>query len=181
MGQLKFRPRTLDDDIIKEGLCAVGTLENFLQSKKMCFVVGGIATQSYFPTVFRRPTSDIDLAVLRPLNFEEFKDFASPAIEYLRDKRYDVKAKKGHLSHQILFSNEDEGTKAVIEFPRRNGDNYIKRQERLEREMENTRIKIIEDRSQAYRVSSPEDIIVPKLVRGVNSLSRNPDFCAFVE
>ena len=75
MRKLNYLARTIDDDIIKDGLCAVSVLSDDPESRNKYFVVGGVATQSYLPSSCRRPTSDIDLAVLRPLNYAEFKFF----------------------------------------------------------------------------------------------------------
>jgi hypothetical protein len=173
MKKLEVKPRTLDDELVKEGLCAVGALEDNSKSKGLSFVVGGVATQSYLPTVYRRPTTDIDLAVLRPLNYEEFKEFSRPSAEFLKDKGYDVDTKKGHISMQLIYSNGEKGRAAVIEFPRRNDSNFKKREDRLNVEMGNTRSKIIEGKNVTYRVSSPEDIVVPKIVRSIGALSRD--------
>ena len=54
--------------------------------------------------------------------------------------------------------------------------NFKKHKNRLEREYDNTRKKIVEERKTTYRVCSPEDIAVPKLVRLINSMQRNPEF-----
>ena len=171
MGKLDFRARTLDDEFVKEGLCAVSALEDNVISKGLSFVVGGVATQSYLPTIYRRPTSDIDMAVLMALNYEDFKEFSKSASEYLSDKGYDVHTKKGHISMQLVYSNGEDA--AMIEFPRRNQNNFEKRAERLKREMEHTRNKLVEGRNSTYKVSSPEDIAIPKMVRGVGALGRN--------
>lgn len=179
MGELKFEARTLDDKLIKEGLCAASALEDKSVSRGSSFVVGGIATQSYLPSVYRRPTSDIDLAVLKSLNPEDFREFSSSAVDYLKDKGYNVHLKKGHLAFQIVYAKDGEGT-AVIEFPRRNSNNFNRRKDRLQVEYANTRNKIVEGRDKTYKVASPEDIAVPKIVRGVGSLIRNPDFCEHV-
>jgi len=64
----------------------------------------------------------------------------------------------------------------LIEFSKRNNQSFEKSKKRLERELENAKRKIVEKGEGTYVVSAPEDIIVPKLVRSVNSLSRNPQF-----
>ena len=48
--KLNFLPRTLDESIVIDGLEAVSFL------KEPCYLVVGIATQSYLPTTCRRPT-----------------------------------------------------------------------------------------------------------------------------
>ena len=178
MGQLKFEPRTLDSDIVRDGLCAISKLEDSPVSRGLSFVVGGIATQSYLPTSCRRGTSDIDLAVLSSHSYGDFKNFCKIADEYLNDAGYYTQTNKGHNSHQLIyFKGLDAG---VIEFARRSASNYERIRERLNREKKNTRRKIVEERDATYEVSSPEDIVVPKIVRSVGSLLRNPDFCSYV-
>jgi len=180
MKKLSFGPKTIDDAIIKDGLCAVSALSTSPNSKDLSFVVGGMATQSYLPSSCRRATADIDLAVLRPLGYTDFRQFSQPAKEYLQDNGYVIEMKKGQNSYHLIFSKKSEDLESseacVLEFARR-GKNYIERcRKRLQREFENARKKIIEGRDLTYRVSSPEDIIVPKLVRSVGSLDRNPGF-----
>ena len=51
--------------------------------------------------------------------------------------------------------------------------------ERLNEEFANTRQKMIEGTNITYRVSSPEDIAIPKLVRCLSSLRRNPSFSEY--
>ena len=82
MGKLKFEARTLDEDIVRDGLCALAALDNSSVSRQMAFLVGGIATQSYLPSSCRRPTSDMDLAVRRSLTYSEFRNFAKEAATW---------------------------------------------------------------------------------------------------
>ena len=181
MEKLRFEARTLDDNIVKDGLCAVGALEDDSSSRGLSFVVGGVATQSYLPTTCRRPTSDIDLAILRPLNYTDFKKFSEKAVEYLRSKGYTVELKKRHVVYHLIYSENSERGAAVIEFPRKNRANFERNGNILKREITHTRKKIVEGRNVTYTVSSPEDIVVPKIVRGIGSLGRYPDFCRYIE
>lgn len=182
MTKLDYLHRTLDDEIVQDGLCAVNALEDRSISRGSSFLVGGIATQSYLPSTCRRPTADIDIAVLRALSSrEDFKEFFASAMEFLMDQGYDVNFSKERQTFKIYFDKPalfDGG--AYLEFPRRNEKNFQKRAKRLDREFDNARIKTIEGRSDTIRVASPEDIIVPKIVRGVGALSRNPSLCKFV-
>jgi hypothetical protein len=179
MDKLNYVPRTLDNVLIKDALCAVSTLEDSPQSKGLYFVVGGIAAQSYLPSACRRATSDVDLAILKPLNHEDFKSFSAPAAQFLRDNGYEVETKKGHNSHYLIFHKGNEAN--VVGFARRNESNFSNARPRLEREIRNSRKKIVEGRTATYPVSSPEDIVVPKLVRCVGSLERNPCFSDYIE
>lgn len=169
----KFEPRTLDNPVIQDGLCAVASMQDAPLSKDLYFVVGGMATQSYLPAKLRRGTCDIDLAVLRPLNREGFEDFSNPAQIYLKDNGYNVETKKGHNAFHLIYGKGD--ISAVIEFARRNEANMDRIRDRLLREIANTRVKVVEGRNMSYKVSSPEDIAVPKLVRAVGTLTRHPD------
>src|SRR3989344_662762 len=176
MKKLKFEARTLDDSMVRDGLCAVAALEDAPMSKQMAFLVGGIATQSYLPSSQRRPTSDIDLAVMRPLSYSEFKEFSKEAVSYLEDCHYITHSNKGHNSYNLTFFDPSTHQAAVIEFARRNPQNFEKISARLNREYENARTKFVEERGESYAVSSPEDIVVPKIVRGIGTLKRHPEF-----
>ncbi len=175
--KFKFNARTLDDAIIKDGLEAVSVLND----KEKYFLVGGIATQGYLPTKARRPTSDIDFAILRPLSKPDFREMIRPVREYLQDLGYKTTQKiAGRARSYALSFSDPNGGEAYLEFVRRNKQNFKKHEARLEREFENTRMKIIEEREATYKVCSPEDIAVPKLVRSINSLSRNPRFSKII-
>lgn len=176
MDKLSFKARTLDANIVRDGLCAVSTLENSADSRQMTFLVGGIATQSYIPSSCRRPTADIDLAVLRPLTYQEFKDFSREACTYLSDSGYRIELKKGHNSYNLSFYDPSTKDASVIEFARRNNQNFGRIKDRLFREFKNSRVKIVEERGSTCHVSSPEDVVVPKVVRGIGTLKRNPSF-----
>ncbi|MBW6442183.1 hypothetical protein K0A97_00150 [Patescibacteria group bacterium] len=63
----------------------------------------------------------------------------------------------------------------AIEFPRRNNHNFESKKQILEREFDHSRNKVVIGRQIPYRVASPEDLIVPKLVRVINSLERFPE------
>ena len=169
--KLKVRPLTIDDKFVRVGLKAVSTLTD----KEPYYLVGGIATQSYIPSFCRRPTSDIDFSVVKPLNYENFKRFSKPVVEYLEDNGYFVETKQRSRAFNLEVENK-EGDKLLIEFSKRNKKSFDNSKKRLERELENSKRKRIEKGEETYVVSSPEDIIVPKLVRSVNSFSRNPQF-----
>lgn len=169
--KLKINPLTLDDKFSREGLEAVSTLTN----KEPYYLVGGMATQSYIPTSCRRPTSDIDFSVVKPLNYQGFKEMVKPVIEYLKDYGYAVETRQRSRSFNLDVEKKD-GERLLIEFSKRNKKSFDNSKKRLERELENSKRKIIEKGEGTYVVSAPEDIIVPKLVRSVNSLIRNPRF-----
>jgi len=169
--KLKISPLTLDDRFAKEGLEAVSTLTG----KEPYYLVGGMATQSYVPTLCRRPTSDIDFSVVKPLSYREFKEFSKPVVEYLRDNNYNVETRQRSRAFNLEVENK-EGEKLLIEFSRRNKKSFDNSRKRLERELENSKRKIVERGEGTYIVSTPEDIILPKLVRSINSLIRNPQF-----
>jgi len=185
MRKVEYNRHLIDDEIMKEGLCAASALEDRQISRAMSYVVGGVAVQSYSPTSCRRPTVDIDLSVLRPLRRPEFAEFSGAAMEFLRDSGYDVEMKKGHNSYQLIYSKPLENGNgkdvAVLEFARRNDTNFDRVSNRLNREYEMARDKIVEGSNITYKVCSPEDIAVPKIVRGVGSLRRHPEFCRYIE
>ncbi|MFW6282818.1 MAG: hypothetical protein ACOC1P_02080, partial [Minisyncoccales bacterium] len=95
--KLKFEPRIMDSPLVKEGLMASSVLLN----SEPYYLVGGMATQSYLPSSCRRPTSDIDFSVVRPLNYSDFKLMVKPVIEYLKDNGYDADTVKRSRSYCI--------------------------------------------------------------------------------
>lgn len=170
--KFQFRPLTLDDKLTRDGLEAVGTLTGV---EPYC-VVGGIAVQSYLPTSCRRPTSDIDLSVVRAMNYADFRELVRPVEQYLKDHRYNVRERKHSRTYKLeIESSEDPEERLLIEFSRRNGQSFEEARKRLERELQNAKKKILEERSSTYVVASPEDVAVPKLVRTVNSITRRPE------
>ena len=167
--KLNFVSRILDDHIVRDGLEAVSFLN------ESCYLVGGIATQSYLPTSCRRPTSDIDFSVVRPLNYEDFKLMITNVREILHDKGYTTETKKRSRAYSLdVFNTEREGL--CLEFARRNRQNFQKNRKNLEKAFENANSKIIEERDVTYMVCRPENIAIPKLVRSISSLERNPHF-----
>lgn len=94
MNKQDYVPRTLDSRIVKDGLRAVSLLNRLSQNGGVYIVVGGMAVQGYLPSSYRRPTSDIDISVLRPLNYEDFKLFSKDMREYLQDNNYLTETKK---------------------------------------------------------------------------------------
>lgn len=164
-----IKPRTIDDPLVKDGLVAV----SMLNKSEPYFVVGGVATQSYLPSSCRRETSDIDLCLVRPLSFPDFREMVAPLREYLSDQGYQTELRKGSRACSLTYSS-DSGASVSIEAARRNANNISRNMHRLEREYENTRKKIVEERDVSIRVSSPEDIAVPKLVRAIHAIDRYP-------
>jgi hypothetical protein len=168
--KLKAKPLTIDDTFTKDGLEAVSTLTG----KEPYYVVGGMATQSYLPSLCRRPTSDIDLSIVRPLNYEAFKTLSGPVMEFLRDNGYSVETGRGSRAFNLGVDNP-QGDKLLIEFSRRNEKSFNRSKKHLERELVHSKRKIIEGRNSTYSIATPEDIVVPKLVSSINSLARNPE------
>lgn len=180
MRKAYFEPKTLGDVEMKDGVTAVSYLSENPSSRDSYFVVGGVATQSCLPEPYRRGTSDIDLALIVPLGFKEFKEFSKPSVDYLASKGYEVDLRKGQSSYQVIYSKKERDSNIprafLIEFARRSKEYISNRSKRLEREISNARDKIIDGTDLTFRVSSPEDIIIPKIVRGIGSLDRNPNF-----
>ncbi len=172
---IKYISRTIDDELVKDGLCAISNLDDVNKSKKLYMVVGGISTQSYLPSNCRRPTADIDLSVGRPLNYSDFKEFSKPICEYMLEKGYEVSTKKGHNSYHIDITTKTDDS-LLIEFSRRNEKKFKNIEKKILRELENARNKRVEGREKSYYAASPEDIVIPKLARSINSLERNPNF-----
>jgi len=175
MEKLNSFAKTIDDKIVKDGLCAVATLDDSPDTKGLYFLVGGVATQSYIPSSCRRSTSDIDLAILRPLNYEEFKHLTKNITSYLQDNGYSVRTRKRSRAFSLV-TEDKEGNTTIIEFSRRNQPSFDDVASRLGREFAHSRKKLVEERNSSYTVSSPEDIAIPKLARSVNSFLRNPAF-----
>lgn len=178
MGEIKkykISAKTLDDKEVKDSLEAL----SHLNGKIPYFLVGGVATQSYLPSLCRRPTSDVDTSVVRPLNYSDFLEISKPVAEFMSDNGYIVKPRKGSRAFSLACESK-EGYETIIEFVRRNKKNFEKHKKRLERELENTNAKIIESRNAIYFAKRPEDISVPKLIRMVNSLRRNPYLSKYV-
>ena len=170
-----LKAMTLDGGVVKDGLEAVSILNGI----EPYFLVGGVASQSYLPTKCRRPTFDIDFALVRPLSKPDFRKMIVPVRECLSDRGYETMPKTNRSRSFALYLSKsyDEGEDSLcLEFMRKNKTNFKKHRDRLEREYNNTKKKIIEGRKTTYRVSSPEDIAVPKLVRLINSVKRNPKF-----
>jgi len=183
MGKVKkfrFNARTLDDNVVKDGLESV----NVLNGREPYFLVGGVATQGYLPTRCRRPTSDMDFALVRPLSKPDFREMVEPVRMYLHDMGYDTTAKTNNRSRSFalyLSKPLDDCLDCLcMEFVRRSPVAFEKHKKRLEREYEHARQKIVEGRETTYRASSPEDIAVPKLVRTINSIRRNPQLLQFI-
>ncbi|MBT4135626.1 hypothetical protein HOD75_02895 [archaeon] len=179
MAKIDYDPKTLDDKIIVDGHRAVATLKDNPLSRGMYFVVGGFATQSYLPSSCRRQTCDIDLAVLQRLNKADFRAFSSTAREFLEDNGYEVSDRKTQGAFCLDYCNV-EGDRSYIEFPRFSKKRFAEKKSSLEREREHARIKLVEGTGDTYMVASPEDIMVPKLMRSVNSFKRNPLFEGFI-
>ncbi|MBU2616832.1 MAG: hypothetical protein KKB79_02515 [Nanoarchaeota archaeon] len=167
--KLTFIPRTLDEGIVRDGLESV----SLLNRTEPYYLVGGIATQSYLPTTCRRATSDIDFAVVRSLNYQEFKNMVRPLGEWFEDNRYFFETKKRSRAYSLDVTNP-EGETLCLEFSRRNKKSLEGNGVRLSREFEHSKMKTLEERGTSYRVASPEDIVIPKLVRSLGSLERNP-------
>jgi hypothetical protein len=168
--KLTFEPKTLEDSMVKDGLDSISLLNN----KEPYLLVGGIATQSYLPSLCRRPTSDIDFSVVRPLNYEDFKQMITPVTELLRDHHYNIETVKKSRAFGVEVTNK-EGEILCMEFSRRNNRSFERNKLKLERELENAKTKILEGRDKTYFVASPEDIVLPKLVRSIGSLVRQPN------
>lgn len=175
VGKKEIIPRTLESSIMKSGVSAISQLENFEHSKDIYFIVGGVAVQSYLPRDHYRPTADIDVCLARPLNNRtEFKEFAKPCIEYLQDHGFELSYKKASQNFKIIATDPKTDAFMFLEFVRRNERKYKQIEKRIERELEYSRKKTIG--SHIIRVTAPEDVALPKIVRGTNSLIRNPEF-----
>lgn len=175
MKKLSYLAKTIDDEIVKDGLCAVSALESALQTKNLISVVGGMAVQSYLHREYRRPTSDIDILVGKPLNDKDFREFSKPLKEYLEDKGYILHNGKTSGAYKLIFYSPKTEDKIAVEFTRRNIKNFEKHKKHVERELENSRKKIVEDRLKTYTVISPEDLVLPKLMRSINTIKRRED------
>lgn len=175
MKKLSYLAKTIDDEIVKDGLCAISTLESVLQTKNLISVVGGIAVQSYLHKDYRRPTSDIDVLVGKSLNNKDFRDFVKPVRDYLEEKNYELHNGETSGAYKLIVYNPKTEDKIAIEFTRRNIKNFEKHQKHVGRELENSRKKIVEDRYKTYTVISPEDLVLPKLMRSINTIKRRED------
>ena len=167
-----IRGKTLDDKIVVDSLNAVSTLTD----KEPYCVVGGIATQTYVTSGFRRSTSDVDLSVGMPLNYTQFQKLFAPVVEYLRDHHYSVSFKKGSRAYALHVLGP-EGEREIIEASRRNEAAFSANENRLMREIQNARRKIVNGGDGlTVVIAAAEDIILPKSMRTVNSMKRNQGF-----
>jgi hypothetical protein len=173
--KLTIQPKTLDDKIVKDGLEAV----SLLNGKEPYYLVGGIAIQSYLPSSCRRPTSDIDFSIVRPLNYADFKELIEPVSEYLKDNHYEIGTEKRSRAYALDLLN-DCGDILTLEFVRRNESSFLNHKKELERHFENVKRKVLEERNSYYNVACPEDLCAPKLARSINSLIRNPYFLRYI-
>lgn len=103
----------------------------------------------------------------------------SPIVEYFKDTGYSVEIKKKSRSFNLNVS-DSEGEAVTMEFSRRNENSFKRSKNRLEKELENSNIKIVEGGNKSYYVARVEDIVIPKLVRSVGSLIRNPSFSRYL-
>ena len=169
-------PKTIDSEIVKDALVSVSLLnkiENY-------YVVGGVTTQSYLPSLCRRETSDLDLCFVRPLAYSDFREIIKPLQNCLLDLGYtNFKTSKGSRAFSLNFASMC-GDNLSIEAPRRNSKNINHNIDRLNREHSNKRKKIIEERDETYFVCAPEDIALPKLVRLTNAINRSPYLLGFL-
>lgn len=169
--KLKINPNDLSSILMGEGLKAI----SLLTDKEPYYLVGGVATQTYVPAFCRRPTSDIDISFVKPLNYDNFRKISEPIMNYFFDKGDEIYSRKHSRSFSLQVENKD-GEKLLIEFSRRNEKSFEKSKKRLERELEHSQKKSMAFANAECYVSAPEDIFVPKLVRCVSSLYRNPRF-----
>lgn len=169
--KLKVNTNELSSILVGEGLKSI----SLLTDKEPYYLVGGVATQSYVPAFCRRPTSDIDISLVKPLNYDDFRKISEPMINYLFDKGYKINWKKHSRTFSLHIENK-EGEKLLIDSSRRNQKSFEKSNKRLERELKNSRKKSIGVAMAECYVCAPEDIFVPKLVRCISSLYRNPSF-----
>ena len=72
-----------------------------------------------------------------------------------------------------LNVNNGNGENLLIEFSRRNEKSFNNSKKHLERELAHSKRKIIEGRNATCSVAAPEDIVIPKLMRSLNSLARH--------
>ena len=180
MEKLNYAGRTIDDSLVKEGLKSIAVLSLNPNSKGLYAIVGGVATQSYISSSYRRPTSDIDLLVGRPLTHEDFKVFSKPVIEFLEDQGYIVRTAKRSRSYNVIIEKPN-GETLLVEFSQRNKKSFENSRERIEREIEHSRTKKVEgEKDVSYVVCSPEDIIGPKLMRTVNALKRDKSLGSYL-
>src|SRR3989344_4076688 len=159
--------RILDSPIVKDGIKAISKLEGYSVSAGHYLVVGGMAVQSYLPTFCRRPTADIDLVVDRRLSNErEFRNFAKPVFEYLKDNGLKVEEVPNHnwellvkpKKHRNEYLPDDA---ILLSFPNISEEDYLKKKVIIEKEL------------RKYRVVSPEFIVIPKMARLGKVLMRN--------
>jgi len=174
--KLAFHPKTLDEEIVRDSLEAVSQLED----REPIYLIGGVATQSYLPTLCRRPTSDIDYALVRPLGYPDFREIIKPVSEFLQDKGYSFETKKGSRASMLIIHDYQRFESLAIEFARKNENSFQKRKKMLEREFDHTKTKIIEGRDKTYKTACPEDLVIPKIARSINSLYRNSSLNKFL-
>lgn len=177
--KFEYAVRTIDDEIVRDGLSAISKLDISPLSRDNYAVRGGVAVQSYLPSSCRRPTTDIDTVVGDSLRRKsDFITFVKPIVEYLKDNKFSIKTfskeSRSWLIHATIngeLSNEE----ILLSFTRDSKLSYDNKRSRRERELENARLKTVESRKDVYRVLSTEDIIVQKFQRLSEILNDYPD------
>ena len=106
MEKLRFKGRTLDDNIAKDALAATSALEKNSKTPNTCFTVGGFATQSYLAREDRRETADLDFAVLLPMDYDDFRDYSTSIRNTLNKLGYQCEMKKSSNIYKIFLQKD---------------------------------------------------------------------------
>ncbi|MEM4325732.1 MAG: hypothetical protein QXU40_00310 [Candidatus Pacearchaeota archaeon] len=184
--KLSYEPKVLSDKIVRDSLEAM----SIVGLSEPIFLVGGFGVQSYISAEYFRPTSDLDYAIVKPLTYLDFRKTIKVAVEFLSDKGYSVSLEKGSRAYALLVNSteNDNAMKEVqrytetffVELARNNENSFKEKERRLKREFENSVTMEVDD-GLTYRVARPEDLSLPKVVRALNSLTRNPDFLFLIK
>lgn len=177
--KFEYAVRTIDDEIVRDGLSAISKLDINPSTRDIYAVRGGVAVQSYLPTTCRRPTTDIDTIVGDPLKKKsDFIKFVKPVVEYLQDNRFIVNYPSKESRSWLVYATlnaDSSNDEILLSFSRDSEGSYNSKRNRRERELENARIKTVEEREEVYRVLSTEDIITQKFQRLSEILKDHPD------
>jgi hypothetical protein len=138
------------------------------------YLTGGMAAQIYTPTGLHRGSTDLDITPTRRYTWTEFKSEFSDYASELEDLGYKVSFIQGNHCftiriEDIEFDNIDPAYSYFeVDFPKWTKSYFERYRSRIRREWQNSRIrrlKIPGEKTVAFRVLDPIDLVLRKLHR----------------
>lgn len=159
MKPINLTPHTLNDPIVKDGIIAIGDLQDERDERGR--ISGGMAVESYLPKDLHRKTIDLDYSTLWQGNITNYKSYIEPLLDSLSNKGYDSEVRKKAKSFDLLYWKD--GDSFMIQHPKYSPSFFKRMKPSIEREVANRRI--ISRNGIKYPVISPEDLVGTKLHR----------------